>query len=224
MKLTKIKIEEMANEIMEFLKEKDLSNDVSIYFNNKRMNKDGVEEGEFNPKNYFEYAADNHILSMSFEGELNYILNHHLLSTYCNKIINNFNNIIKKYGVYYEMGNGWNLTCYPIYSDMEIEYTYYDKKPDSEPIRIYDMNQVNDYPEIKNIMIAWYELSRQTGDIGSCTIGDGFEFMYKERRYFLCPCSPFQGSVSYEKHIETIKIMLANIGAKDIVYNYGCLD
>ena len=79
-------------------------------------------------------------------------------------------------------------------------------------------------PELKNIMIAWYNLSSMTGDIGSCVIGAGYRFKYRDKSYEMSACSPWQGSISWEKHIETIKQMLINIGATEIYYNYGRLD
>lgn len=108
MKLSKIKIEQLANEIMDFLKEQELDTDVSIYFNGKRMNSDGFEEGTFDPKDYFDYVGD--ILSMSFEGSFNHVINYYLDAAYCNIVMSKFDAILDKYGVYYELGNSWNLT------------------------------------------------------------------------------------------------------------------
>lgn len=109
MKLSKIKIEHLANEIMDFLKQQGLDNDVYIYFNGKRMNNKGVEEG-FNPRDYFTYIGD--ILTMSFEGSFNSVINYYLDSSYCNIVIAKFDAILDKYGVYYELGNSWNLTLF----------------------------------------------------------------------------------------------------------------
>lgn len=110
MKLSKIKIEQLANEIMDFLKEQGLDTDVSIYFNGKRMNSKGIEKGTFNPKDYFDYVGD--ILSMSFEGSFNSIINYYLDVSYCNIVMAKFDAILDKYGVYYELGNSWNLSLF----------------------------------------------------------------------------------------------------------------
>lgn len=109
MKLSKIKIEHLANEIMDFLKQQGLDNDVYIYFNGKRMNNKVVEEG-FNPRDYFTYIGD--ILTMSFEGSFNSVINYYLDSSYCNIVMTKLDAILDKYGVYYELGNSWNLTLF----------------------------------------------------------------------------------------------------------------
>lgn len=217
MKLTKIKIEKLANEIAEFLKKECMLDGTCIYYNNKRIKNGVLENGEFDPHDYFEYAAYNHILSMSFDGEF-----YHMMNYNGGIKLNKFNKILDKYGVYYELGYAWSLTLYPSSDDMEIEYTHYVKPP--QTIELY-YNSLEKAPkEIQNIMIAWFELSKLTGDEGSCTIGDGFEFKYNENQYWMSPCSPYQGSMSYEAHIKTVKTMLKNIGATDIYYKYGYLD
>lgn len=79
--LTKANIEIMAKEIMEFLEENNARDSVSIYYNNKvvrsKVQYDVMgeyytwkEEAGVDPHYYFEYAAYDHILSMSFEGTL----------------------------------------------------------------------------------------------------------------------------------------------------------
>lgn len=120
MKLTKIKIEQMANEIMNFLKKEKLDTDVLIYFNNKRMDNKGIQEGEFDPHDYFKYANYYHILSMSFEGAFYRVVNYYEDISYCDRIMEKFNDILKKYGVYQELGNSWNLTCCLINDDTEV--------------------------------------------------------------------------------------------------------
>ena len=61
-----------------------------------------------NPKDYFEYVVEPNILSMSFEGGLNYLLNGYMMCG-C-KLLNQFTNIFNKYECYYELGDSWNLT------------------------------------------------------------------------------------------------------------------
>jgi len=68
-----------------------------------------IEEG-YDPRNYFEYVAKNHILSMSFEGDLYSILNAYTPGW--TKLEAEFQKIFEKHGCYYEMGHAWNLTCY----------------------------------------------------------------------------------------------------------------
>lgn len=218
MKLTKIKIEEMANEIVEFLKKNNMISSTSIYYNNKRIRDGVLEEGEFDPHDYFEYAAYDHILSMSFEGELYDLINYD-----GGKKLNEFEKLLKKYGVYYELGNAWNLSTYLIdYKNGEVEYTYYKKEPD--PIHITSWN-LDDIPgELKNIVVAWRALQETVGESGSCVIGAGFKFKLNGIKYFMSPCSKFQGSISWEIHKDVIKGMLENLGATEIYYDWGCMD
>ena len=231
MTLSKIKIEEMVNEIQEFLKKYEMLSDVCFYFNNKRYKWERdwsqISQKIYNleitenisPLDYFEYINHEHILSMSFEGDLYDILNGY--TDYAYGLQDKFNELLEKYGLYYELGNSWNLSLYPINDDMEIEYTLYKEKPEPTHIHISSMDIL---PELKNIMVAWYELSKKEGDKGSCVLGAGFSFKYKNTEYFMSACSPYQGSVSWETHIGTVREMLERIGATNINYKWGWMD
>jgi hypothetical protein len=230
MKLTKNKIEEMAMEIIDYLKKNDLDNDVCIYFNNKRIrlgsnwdrekrefiSYEKVEE-DISPFDYFEYANHKHILSMSFEGDL-----YDLLNGFSYGNADKFLKIFEKYGLYYEMGNAWNLSVYPDSIDYdEIEYTSYEREP--EPTIIYSHS--TDVPtELIVIKHMWDKLSSTTQHLGgSSTIGDGFKFTYNGINYEMISPS-YQGSLIYEHWIDTIESELELIGATEIYYNYGRLD
>jgi len=228
--LSKKKIEELVERIENFLKEHELLEDVCIYFNNKRHlwrfdYKNGgyivKEENDINPMDYFSYVATNHILSMSFEGGL-----YHVLNGYTDNytLEDKFMNLFEEYNLRYELGNTWNLTCYPDDDEMEIEYTIYEEPVQPTYLYLNNSNNKNIPPELKDIMLEWYRLSEAVGDKGSCVIGAGFNFTWKEKKYFMIPCSPWQGSLSWEKHISTVQEMLQNIGATDIHYKYGYLD
>ena len=232
MKLSKIKIEELVKEIENFLREHELLADVCIYFNNKRHlwhNKYDEKwnflgfgcdvEEDISPLDYFEYVNVRHILSMSFEGDFYHVMNGYTKREF--DLQDKFLTLLNKYGLYYELGNAWNLSCYPTNDDMEIEYTLYEKNPEPEHIWL----EKDGVPmELKSIMRTWYELSKDTGDIGSCVIGAGFKFNYKGKPYFMSACSPWQGSISWEKHKEIINELLKNIGATEIYYDYGRMD
>lgn len=220
MKITKRTIEAIANKIWAELEKRYAEEDVYVYYNNKRIHKKNgkkVVETDINPHDYFSYAAEKHILSMSFEGPLYEEINYGNGAKW-------LNNILDKYGLYYELGNSWNLTVYAD-SDEEyanIEYTdYADEKEE-----IIDLSSIStcDIPELKNTMIAWQRLSETVGDVGCCVIGAGYKFLYKGKRYFMSAQSPYQGSISWEKHKDTIKLMLENIGAEKIDYDWGIMD
>lgn len=116
--------EQLATEIFEWLVEHEMWVDVCIYFNGKRWSTHNKETNEFcyneykyyedeaDPKDYFEYVAEPNILSMSFESSLYDVLNANVPGWV--KLEDEFRKIFEKYGVYYEMGHAWNLTCYEI--------------------------------------------------------------------------------------------------------------
>ena len=216
MKLTKNKIHQMANEIYNYLHAYGMMNSVCIYYNNKRMmNNDGqkVIEDNINQLDYFQYAAKHHILSMSFEGALYRSINYGIG---CPKL----EAIFEKYGVYYELGNAWNLTVFPIHDDVEVEYTEYFIE---EEHHIY--LGCKDVPnELESIMTTWNILSDAVGDSGSCVSGAGFKFHYQGKKYFMSACSPWQGSCSWESCKGIIEEMLKDAGATSINYCWGTLD
>lgn len=227
-KITKSDIEMLAKEVIVFLEVHNIAGDVSIYFNNKvlrsRMVTDGIdkykyvwnEEFDVDPHDYFEYAAYEHILSMSFEGGLYDVLNYSGGSKE-----DKFMKIFEKCGLYYELGNAWNLSCYLINDDIEVEYTYYKKPKETVYLRRSDYSTPS---ELQNIMDIWYDLSKKEGDKGSCVLGAGFNFEWQDDDYFMPACSPWQGSISWEAHKDTIEKMLEDIGATEIYYNWGRMD
>lgn len=110
--------EKTANAILKFINSKKLYGDIRIYFNEKAFEVDyqgNVKTIEnINPKDYFEYANPETV-AMSFEGEFYNVING---LVYYNggywKLYEQFNNLIKKYGYYFELGNAWNLSLYKI--------------------------------------------------------------------------------------------------------------
>lgn len=226
-KLTKELIEQLANEIMAYLEKYHLDSDVCIYFNNKRMKNEydwrnpdkppeRIVEENMCPHDYFEYINYDHILSMSFEGPLYDSLN------YSGYKAEGLCKIFEKYGLYWELGNAWNLSAYPIDDDMEIEFTPYGKP--KERIELYIWNKNGNPPELQNIMEIWYALSESVGDQGSCVIGAGFDLTWNEDDYFMSACSPHQGSISWETHKDKIQKVLESIGATNIKYHWGNMD
>ena len=226
--LTKTNIEELAQEIITFLEKHQLASSVSIYFNNKVVRDRGDYDKDYNyipkwettedvdPHDYFEWAAYDHILSMSFEGPLYDVLNY----TY-GKNEEVFRSIFERRGLYYEFSNMWNLTAYLSDDDIEVEYTKYERP--KETIYLYKSNDNIPF-ELQNIMDMWYFLSSQTNQLGSCVIGAGFEFEWDGDKYFMPACSPYQSSISWETHKDEIEKMLEEIGATNIYYNWGRMD
>ena len=124
MVLTMEQREQLATDIFNWLREHELWMDVAIYFNGKcwaTSNKDDTEfcynenkyfEYEADPKNYFEYVREPNILSMSFEGGLYEVLNGYVYGWI--RLEEEFRKIFEKYGLYFELGNAWNLSCFEI--------------------------------------------------------------------------------------------------------------
>lgn len=232
-KLTKEMITELGDKVVELCKKEGYEH-TSVYYDGKRVHigdidfvinyDDETDMGHYenakvtveencHPGDYFEYYNHNHILSMSFEGLLYDLLNEY---GECKAL----DDLLKEYGLYYELGNSWNLSVYPI-DDMKVEGYKYEKEPED----IYLYNWMTNAPqELQNIMDWWYKKSEETGDIGSCVIGAGFNFKWNGNKYFMSACSPWQGSISWEQHADDVKEMLKQIGATEIYYNWGRMD
>ena len=226
--LTKANIEQLVDEITTFLDKHHMEDGVCIYFNNKRIISEGFFDGEnltykwfeeedMDPHDYFDYAAYNHIISMSFEGSLFDLLNYR-----GGKLEEQFRAIFERYGLYYEFGYAWCFTAYPIDDGMEVEYTVYDTP---NPITHLYYHNKDTYPEdLSVIMEVWFRLSSHRGDSGSCVLGAGFGFEYQGEKYFMHACSPHQGSLSWEADKDIIEAMLKGVRATNISYNWGNMD
>lgn len=119
--LSEKQIEELAVKIRTFLLNNEIWTDTRIYFNGKAFCTSGdgsltVIEN-IKPNDYFDYVNENHILSMSFEGRLYDILNF----GECYGIAESFSLMFKECGLYYELGDQWNLTCYYLKDEAEVK-------------------------------------------------------------------------------------------------------
>lgn len=226
--LTKSLIEQLVDDITAFLDKNHMQDGVCIYFNNKRIVSEGFFDGEnltykwmqeenIDPHDYFDYAAYNHILSMSFEGTLYDVLNFY----FGNREVQ-FRQIFENYGLYFELGNAWNLTACAIDDDLQVEYTIY--TPDKPTTHLYYHSKDCYIQELATIMEVWFRLSSANGNAGSCVLGAGFEFEYKDEKYFMHACSPYQGSLSWEADKDLIEAMLKGTGATNIHYHWGSMD
>ncbi len=121
--LTEKQIDDLAVEIREFLLEHGMWQDVDIYFNHKRFGCKGPDghyyyndrehlfaEEDIEPQEYFKYVNPDHILSMSFEGAVCHMIYYGTAPG----LLKKFNAIFERYGLYYELGDHWNLSCYYI--------------------------------------------------------------------------------------------------------------
>lgn len=77
----------------------------------KKIAENLYEYEDRNPSDYFEYANPE-TLSMSFEGDLNHILNGYIRGWV--RLEDQFRKLFEKYGLYYELGHSWNLSAYEI--------------------------------------------------------------------------------------------------------------
>lgn len=115
-KMTNAERNNLARDICRWGQRKEILSDSRIYFNGKAWNyASGGKKTTLTdilPSEYFEYADDNYVC-MTFEGPLYSILNYYTDSSYCNRMIEEFNNILDKHGVWYQLGNAWNCTLYP---------------------------------------------------------------------------------------------------------------
>ena len=121
-------IKSMAHELIRHIISLDLFHDTVIYYrsdgrwiscsSNRDSNRYTVEHKfqgktytwyerkDDDPNDYFEYNG--HILSASFEGPLCHSINSEIDSNMRTQL----NNFFSHYGLYYELGNQWNLSLY----------------------------------------------------------------------------------------------------------------
>lgn len=125
--MKKIDTYALAMDIVKWCKKNRCWMDITIYFDGKAWstsenwswsdNTRGKEIGyrlyEYanrNPKDYFSTVNEPNILSMSFEGELYSIIHGHRSGS--TELRRQFADIFGKYGLYYSIGDAWNLTAY----------------------------------------------------------------------------------------------------------------
>jgi hypothetical protein len=226
-------------EIRQFLLENELWQDVTIFYNGKAIStSDGKGNHSYNdpntfyvledknPADYLKYIAKPHILSMIFEGGFFGCLNFYNEqgADFDNKIMAGFSEILDRYGLHYELGEPWNLSCYRN-QDSTVHTA---KAKAKEPIRFWGDRTNPEYaviPEpLLNIQQIWRDKANAYGDVGSCVIGAGFHFSYKGNEYIMPPISCWQGSVSWEHFVPEIQSMLSETGAENIRFEYGMMD
>lgn len=119
----KTKAEKCAFEIINFLIRHEMWQDTSVYVNGKRYScYDGehyqydstwdcvFREDNINPRDYLEYTSD--FVTMTFEGPFYEVVNYYYPMSLCDSLLAEFNDILKKYNKYYELGHAWSLALY----------------------------------------------------------------------------------------------------------------
>ena len=121
-KLTKPTIRKLAKEIRKFLLDREMWIDVTIYFNGMAYSTDDrqghyyyndaehlVELHDEDPHRVCDYVGP--YLTMTFEGTFYDVMNGYL-GRYGYKVEEEFHELLRKYGLYCELGNAWNLSVF----------------------------------------------------------------------------------------------------------------
>ena len=111
--LTREEKENLAKEVRQFLMDNELWTDARIYFNGKAFCSNRGDLEDEDPRAYFEYVSPDDVMSVSFEGDFYGCMNFRCQygADFDNRIQKEFGDILESYGVYYELGHAWNLTC-----------------------------------------------------------------------------------------------------------------
>ena len=116
-------MERMAFEVMKYLHDRKLWEDVDLYVNGKALSSHRIGTDGSGSKTspdgvpYFECERDVAViteycnpktLTMTFEGPLYDLINHSMSG----KTMEDLNGIFSRYGLYAEQGHAWSLACY----------------------------------------------------------------------------------------------------------------
>ena len=116
-------LENLAKDIYFWCKKHDLWEDNCLYYNGialaawadwhgvkgEKIADDLYLYRDKDPRNYF--PGEGSVLSMSFEGALNHVLNAYVDGW--GRLDMEFRNLFRKYGLYFEMYHSWNGNAYP---------------------------------------------------------------------------------------------------------------
>lgn len=112
-KINKRILRALFKDIVAWFKQKDVewegdfSTDTLIYFEGKQYKATGEYIQDRKPSTVTQYSDDKG-LTMTFEGPLYEVINGgEMYAT-----LEQFNALFSKHGVYYELGNAWNLTVF----------------------------------------------------------------------------------------------------------------
>lgn len=117
--LTKTDIEQMAIEVAGYCHAMGYK-DVDLYYNGKKLSIDTMKtENNVDPHDFIKYCPYNHTFSMVVD-DPEFDLQEDIFYE------KGIANIFERYGLYADLGEAWNCSCYPIDDDLKIEYTIYD--------------------------------------------------------------------------------------------------
>jgi hypothetical protein len=108
-KINKRVLRALFKDITAWFKEKDwdlLSIDTYIFFDGKQYTAKGEYVKDRKASDVTEYADDKG-LTMTFEGVMYEVINGEFP-----KLLESFDALFEKHGVYYQLGNSWNLTVF----------------------------------------------------------------------------------------------------------------
>lgn len=221
-KLTAKQIESIVNRLNKLFEKAGVynGNTICIYANGKRWVDVVLEDGDFNPRDYFEYCNPETI-SISFDGSPLYaMMNGYNYSAEEERLITNMDNLFDEYDLYLEMGDSWNASL--LYNNWALN-----PEPDpEEKNRIYITweNMAAIPAALRVIDQIWTDNQNAQIDRGSCVIGAALEFDYEGIHYEMPPLGRYQGSLTWEDSLPEIERLLKTAGATNIRYNPGRMD
>lgn len=223
MKYNKKDIEKLVGKVFRWASYNRCGKDFGVFYNGKLKSWHydldlhkyvKITEHDINPLDYCEYFSHKFVGGMWYDGNMYDIINGF------GKKFDKLNDLLKKYGLYFEHCDGCHGEFVPIGSVDDYEYTDFFRE---KPIWLYRPDDASD-PAIRMIMVKYKELATKIGDVGACTMGEYIEFRHKETLYRMIPQTPYQGEWSWRKPLPEILDLLKIAGASDIHVNYGRLD
>lgn len=223
MKVTKQDIKKMAKEIKSVMN-KNKVGDFSILVGTTQLYRDYNNHNkwtkrEVDPLKFCEYFPEDFAMGFTVDGDAYEMFNYGDRPKTMGKI----EAILDNYGFYLECAE----PCYwfaALNNDPEDYELWHLKK--EKIVWICNLGETIDcdVPGIVNIWSTWYDMAKEVGDVGACTLGEYAEFKYNGVKYRMCPATPYQGDQSWIQPWPTIKDMLINAGCTDVYLNYGHLD
>lgn len=222
-KVTKKDLEKLQGKVFRWASQNRCGKDFGVFYNGKlkswryyiydhkyhKVTREGV-----NPLEHCEYFGEKFIMGMWYDGEMYDIMNA------CGRKFYKLNAILEEYGLYCQHRDSCHAEFVPIYDIEDFEYSEFHVK---RPIWLYRESDAPDHL-VRDVMLNWFTLAKEVGDIGACTIGEYIEFRYKGKLYRMTPQTPYQGEMSWREPLPEITRQLGLIGATEINVNYGRLD